>query len=202
MHTRRTHYTTCLCIILFVLAGGARCTAFGEDFPPAAPRRFTATAEYSTPGAGTRTIQIGIIIDHVIRPQEAEGFKKSLTQGGQRALKSAIRNRSDGRLIVGAVEYPLNIIAANPSGGGFRYAVVTVRPIKIHERDTGQPSLEYPFAVLVFEVDEDGRGEGELYKTAALRVDAGGQVEVEDFNGGSGRLRDIEPQDSDSRWGR
>ncbi len=159
-------------------------------------------AEFSEPGAGTREIQVGIVIDRVIPQAEAEKLKGMLAQGGQGALQSAIRNRVSGRLTLGIVNYPLNVITATPVGDGYRYAVVTVRPIKIHERDTGQPSLEYPFAVLVFEVDEDGRGEGELYKTAALRVDAGGQVEVEDFNGGSGRLRDIEPQDSDSRWGR
>ena len=59
---------------------------------------------------------------------------------------------------------------------------------------TPQPSLEYPFAVLVFEVDESGRGEGELYRTADLQVDGSGQVPVEDFNGEPGRLLDIEPQ--------
>ncbi len=151
-------------------------------------------AEFSEPGAGTREIQVGIVIDRVIPQSEAEKLKEMLAQGGQGALQSAIRNRVSGRLTLGIVNYPLNVITATPLGDGYRYAVVTVRPIKIHERDTGQASVEYPFAVLVFEVDRSGRGDGTLYRTAALHVDGSGQVDVEEFHGGSGRLTDIEPQ--------
>jgi hypothetical protein len=194
MKTRRNRSIIALCGVMLLVAGAGQCAALAADSQPAAPRRFTATAEVSSPGSGTRTIQVDIVVDHVISQQEAKGLTEFLDVGGQRALQSAIQNRVSGRLTLGIVKYPLNIITAAPSGDGFRYAVVTVRSIKIHERDTGQPSLDYPFSVLVFEVDESGRGEGELYRTAALRVDASGQVEVEDFNGEAGRLTDIEPQ--------
>jgi hypothetical protein len=180
--------------MLLLVSGAAARSATAGEAPSPSPRKFTAQAEFSEPGAGTRTIQVGIIINHLIHQQEAEDFKKTLEQGGQRALQSMIRSRAGGRLTLGAVDYPLNIIVAKPSGDGYRYVVVTVRPIRIHERDTGQESLEYPFAVLVFEVDEDGRGEGELYQTAALRVDGSGYVEVENYDGRAGRLTGIEPQ--------
>ncbi len=186
--------TSVVCGMLLLVSGAASRSATAAEAPPPSPRKFTAQAEFSEPGAGTRTIQVGIIINHLIHQQEAEDFKKTLEQGGQRALQSMIRSRAGGRLTLGAVDYPLNIVAAKPSGDGYRYVVVTVRPIRIHERDTGQESLEYPFAVLVFEVDEDGRGEGELYQTAALRVDRSGYVEVENYDGRAGRLTGIEPQ--------
>ena len=180
--------------LLLLVAGAVPRAAIAAEDPPAAPQSFTAMAEFSDPGAGTREIQVGIVIDRVIPQTEAEKLKGVLAQGGQGALQSAIQNRVSGRLILGVVKYPLNVITTTPSGDGYRYAVVTVRPIKIYERDTNQASVEYPFAVLVFEVDRSGRGDGTLYRTAALHVDASGQVEVEEFHGGSGRLTDIEPQ--------
>ncbi len=185
--------TSLLCGMLLIVCGAASRSAPAAEPPPPSPRKFTAQAEFSEPGAGTRTIQVGIIINHLTHQQEAENLKKALEQGGQRALQSMIRGRTGGRLTLGAVDYPLNIITAKPSGDGYRYAVVTVRPIRIHERDTEQESLEYPFAVLVFEVDGDGRGAGELYQTAALRVDGSGYVEVENYGGRAGRLTRNEP---------
>ncbi len=194
MKTRRKRSMTAMCGVLLCVASTTGSAAYGADSEPVAPRRFTATAEFSEPGSGTRTIQVGIVVDRVISEREAKGLIETLKVGGQGALRSAILNRASGRLTLGVVQYPLNIITAKPTANGIRYAIVTVRRIKIHERDTGQPSLEYPFAVAVFEVDKDGRGEGDLYRTAALRVDGSGQVEVEDFHGAPGRLRRIEPQ--------
>ena len=195
METRRKRFMVFLCGLLLLLAGSIQSTALGADPQPAAPRKFTARAEFSSPGSGTRTIQVGIVVDHVIHQEEVRDYAASLEQGGQRALLAAMRNRASGRLMLGVVPYTLNLITAKPSGDGFRYVVVTGRPIKIHERDTGQPSLEYPFAVLVFDVDESGRGEGELYQTAALRIDDYGKLEVENFHGKPGRLIDIRTQD-------
>jgi hypothetical protein len=177
-----------------LLVFGAVVRSVPADETPPAPRKFTAMAEFSEPGAGTRTIQVGIVINNLTHEQEIDNLKKTLEQGGQPALQSMIRNRAGGLLTLGAVKYRLNLVSAKPSGDGYRYIVVTVRPIKIHERDTEQESLDYPFAVLVFDVDEDGRGEGELYQTAALWVDGSGYVDVENYDGRTGRLTDIEPQ--------
>jgi hypothetical protein len=121
--------------MLLIVSGAASRSATAAEAPPPSPRKFTAQAEFSKPGVGIRTIQVGIIISHLTQQQEAESFKKTLEQ----------------------------------------------------------ESLEYPFAVLVFDVDGDGRGEGEHYQTAALSVDGSGYVEVKNYGGRAGRLTDIEP---------
>ncbi len=111
--------TSVACGMLLIVSAAAVRSELAAEAPPPSPRKFTATAEFSEPGAGTRTIQVGIVINHLIHQQEADNLKKTLEQ----------------------------------------------------------ESLEYPFAVLVFDVDGDGSG----------------YVEVENYGGRAGRLTGIEP---------
>ena len=152
--------------------------AIGQD---ASTGTFTATAEMTT-SQGTRTMPI----------EEAQPLRKALAEGGQQALLSAIRGGNRGRLNLGNLEYPLELVVTEPlSGGGTRYVVVTTRSLKIEEVNDSAPSLDYPFAVAVFEVPDFGSGEGKLYPRVALSINESGGVHVEHYDEQPGRLKEI-----------
>jgi hypothetical protein len=154
-------------------------------------RQFTATAEMTT-SQGTRTMPMTIIVARPLTVEEAQPLRKTLGEGGQQALLSAIRGGNRGRLNLGNLEYPLELVVTEPlSGGGTRYVVVTTRSLKIEEVNDSAPSLDYPFAVAVFEVPDFGSGEGKLYPRVALSINESGGVHVEHYDEQPGRLKDI-----------
>ena len=83
------------------------------------------------------------------------------------------------------------LVVVEPRGRGYRYLFLTPRRFQINEREFGEESLNYPFGIAVFEVDDFGRGEGTLHVAAALSIDADGRVEVSDYDGADGRIEQI-----------
>ena len=63
--------------------------------------------------------------------------------------------------------------------------------IDFDERELGKESLDYPFAIIEFEVDRFGRGEGSLHVAAAVSIDEYGHLEVEDYDGADGKITRI-----------
>jgi hypothetical protein len=156
-------------------------------------REFTADAVVNT-REGRSTMPVSFIANRFTSVEEAQDLAGVLEKGGQGALLSALRGRSDGELRLGALQMPIELVVAEESGSGYRYIFLTARRIRVAERQFGEESLNYPFGIAVFEVDDFGDGDGNLHVAAALRIDADGHIEVEDYDGVDGsieRLRQV-----------
>jgi hypothetical protein len=151
---------------------------------------FTATAKVETP-SGTRSMGLTVVVLRPMTLEEAQPLKKTLAEGGQQALFNAIRGGSRGHFRLGAVDYPIDLAIAEPSRDGYKYVVVTARPLKYEEVEQGSESIDHPFTVAVFEVRSFGPGEGQLYTKAALSIDEEGRVRVDQYGGNPGTLRDV-----------
>jgi hypothetical protein len=151
---------------------------------------FTATARVET-RSGTRSTACTIIVNRPIPYEEAAPLRKLLEEGGQQAVRTAILGGSRGQLSLGGITYPLDLVIFEPKGRGFRYVVVTSRPIRWEESELGEPSLDYPFTVLVFEEPQVGLGEGQICPRAALEIDEDGHVRAVAHEGRMGVLKEI-----------
>lgn len=151
---------------------------------------FTAMAEVDT-RQGTRSLGFDIVVSRPLSMAQALPFKASLEKGGQQALLAMLRQSASGSFSLGGLQYPINIIVAEPVSGGYGYVVVTARNFRYEETNQGQPSLDFPFAAAVFTVPEFGSGDGTIYPQAALSIGADGRVKVETFEGRTGRLKDL-----------
>jgi hypothetical protein len=151
---------------------------------------FDAVAEVTSP-EGTRSMPVTIEVRNPMTPEQAQGLRETLAQGGQQALANAIRGANRGSFMLGATSYPLDLVIAEPSGDDWKYAIVTVRNIKWHESEFGEESLDFPFTVAIFEAPEFGRGDGKIMPRAALSIGADGRVSVETFQGTEGRMKDV-----------
>jgi hypothetical protein len=167
---------------LFSVAGPLSATERG--------REFSAEGVGNFKGGGNR-INVTLIADRFTSVEEAQQLAGILEKGGQGSLAAALRGRSDGRIRFGALERWVALVVAEPEGRGYRYLFLTPRRFEIHEREFGEESLNYPFGIAEFVVDGFGRGEGSLHVAAALRIDADGHIEVEDYDGEDGRLERI-----------
>ena len=153
-------------------------------------REFTATAVVEG-SQGTRRMLVTLVANRFTSVEQAQHLADILEQGGQGALLSALTGRTDGQLRLGALQMPVALVVAEPLRKGYRYLFLTPRRIKVEETTFGEDSLDYPFGIAVFEVDGFGRGEGRLHVAAALRIDADGHIEVEDYDGADGRFEDL-----------
>jgi len=151
---------------------------------------FTAMAQVDTP-SGWRSMGVQGAIQRPITVQEAEPLKKLLAEGGQQALLNAIKGGNRGYFRLGAVDYPIDLVVAKETRDGFKYVVVTARSLQYEEVQEGRASLEHPFTVAIFDVPEFGSGSGELYTKAALSVEADGWVNVVQYGGRPGTLKDV-----------
>jgi hypothetical protein len=153
-------------------------------------REFSAEAVGDFRGGGNR-INVTFVADRFTSVEEAQQLAGVLEKGGQGSLLSMLRGRSDGRIRFGALERTVALVVAEPQGRGYRYLFLTPRQFEIQEKQFGEESLDYPFGIAEFVVDGFGRGEGTLHVSAALRIDADGHIEIEDYDGFDGRIQRI-----------
>lgn len=180
----RRNLTISILVAVFVLVFRAQAA----DEP--AVGTFDAVAEVTSP-EGTRSLPITISVTTPFTIQDAAFFRETLDQGGQQALLNAIRYSYTGRLLLGTIEYPINIIVAERIEEGWRYTIVTARNVSWQEYQLKEPSLDFPFTAAQFEIEDDRHGEGKIAPRAALSIGEDGEVTIETFEGTIGKLKEI-----------
>jgi len=158
--------------------------------PVPAGGEFSATATMRT-RQGTRSMGFDVVVTNPMSIGEAQPFKRVLAEGGQQALVNAIRGAGRGRIRLGGLEYPVDLVVGERVRDGERYTVVTARTLKFVEVQEGRASINHPFTIIVFVAPSFGRGEGQIYTQAALSVDAEGHVQADQYDGQPGTLRNV-----------
>jgi hypothetical protein len=172
-------------LVLFVLP----LLALAQDKKPMG--EYSATASIGTP-SGTRSMAFDVVVMNPRTLAEIIPLKKVLEDGGQQALVNAIRGSGQGQIKLGALVYPVDLVMAEKIEDGWRYLVVTARPIKYTEsEEDGGASLNYPFAVFAFDWTDFGSNDGTIYTKASLSIDPDGHIQVTQYDGDPGTLSDI-----------
>ena len=166
----------------------AMCCFFALPLSAYEPgREFSAEAVVNS-RVGRNRMQVSFIVNRYSSVEELQNLAEVLENSGQSGLLSALRGRTDGRLRMGVIDLPIALVVVEEQGRNYRYLFLTPRRIRVDEEMLGEDSLDYPFGIAVFEVDRFGRGEGRLHVAAALRIDADGHVEIDDFDGVDGTI--------------
>jgi hypothetical protein len=176
-------------VFLFLTAATLR----GAD----ARGEWSATASITT-RQGSRSMPVRIVVTNPLSPQQAMPLKDVLEHGGQQALLNAIRGGGRGTLRLGGMEYPLDLVVAQPTEDGFRYVIVTARQIKYEE--TVDPShagsLDYPFGILVFDSPGIHTSTGMVFTRGALSISDEGRPQASQYDGEPGTLKDVKRVDT------
>ncbi len=155
-----------------------------------AEAEYSATASIGT-ASGTRSMAFNVVVSSPRSLGEIVPLKKVL-EDGQQALANAIRGSGQGQIKLGALVYPIDLVMAEKIEDGWRYLVVTTRPIKNTEtEEDGGASLQYPFAVFAWDWTDFGSSDGTIYTRASLSIDPDGHVQVTQYDGDPGTLKDI-----------
>ena len=175
--------------LLFASGVAFSAPLVGQNTSPT-QKEFSATAEVTT-SQGTRSMPVTLIVARPLSAEQARPLKKVLEAGGQQALMASIRGANRGRLNLGGIEAPLDLVIAEPAAGATQYVVVTTRNLKFEEINENRETLDYPFAMIVFSVPDFGSGEGQLYLHCSLSINENGRVRVEHYEDQPGKLKDI-----------
>jgi len=174
--------------VVLTLIGASLVASLAADDKPQAT--FDAVAEVKS-SQGTRSMPVSITVNRPMSLDEADFYRHALRDGGQEALISAIRGSDRGRLMLGAMEFPLDVVVAERVGDGWKYTIVTTRWMRFDEAQSSEASRDYPFSVAIFEVPDSRRGEGTLTPRAALSITDDGRINVKSYEGATGRLKDM-----------
>ncbi len=144
--------------------------------------RFRGTIANTT-GIGPGVVQFMIQVERYTSDEEADRFFELLTREGPEGLEREMQIHERARFrLDGQLGHSLGLARSNDIGDGVRIVrFVAARPISIFEQVDASRSLDYPFTVIVFRLDETGRGAGIFLPAAKLRIGDDDQLEVEAF---------------------
>lgn len=160
-------------ITALLLAGSLAAEGFKE--------RFTASLIRPYGPSRTRTTFLTVGIDAVTSDAEVETLRKLMATEGFPAVKKRLEDAEMGALFTtGSLAVPLCFVRveAKPEGGGRRIIGLAARRIAFFETWHQTRSLEYPWSVVILDVDAKGKGQGQLMEAAKIEVGETGRVEV------------------------
>lgn len=177
MHTRRS----LLAVGAALLALAARpSAAAGPASEPQGPEQFAGVLANIVNGG---TISIVVHIDSYSPVGDIRALNLLLKDKGQDAVEAALfRMKGRGWIRIGSsLGYEVPIIRSLPTPTGRRIVVIADRPIQFWDQWRGTRSLQYPFGMIVLDIDHGGRGEGRLIAAMRAKFDNEGKVELESF---------------------
>jgi hypothetical protein len=170
-----------LAVSAALLALAAHPSAAAEPAAePQGPEQFAGVLANIMNG---RTVPIVVHIDSYSPAGDVRALALLLKDKGQDAVENALfRMKGRGWIRIGSsLGYEVPIIRSLPTPTGRRIVVIADRPIQFWEQWRGTRSLQYPFGMVVLDLDRTGHGEGRLIAAMRAKFDNEGKVELESF---------------------
>jgi hypothetical protein len=132
--------------------------------------------------AGSEPVMIHI--DHYTEDAEVQRLQGILQQKGPNALRDALWDQEAGYLrIGGSLGYPIAAARSHPApDGGTIIRLMIDRPIAQYEVINNLRTVDYPFAFVEIKLDRNGRGDGQFYQAAKVRMTGNDRLEVENYS--------------------
>lgn len=108
----------------------------------------------------------------------------TLKRKGQNGLLSAIGDQKDkGRISpTGSVGTGVRVVRIRPlPNGGQHIVLVTDRPLSFGEVYNNTRSRDYPFTIVVLNVDQNGKGTGSLAPLCEITFNKKNEIQIENF---------------------
>ena len=148
------------------------------------PLRFSGTAFGQAGVAAGKSFGFTVLITDWTTDQQVKDFTDTLRENGQDALVKALDKTKDvGRVSpTGFVGNSFRFARATPAqGGGMRIVMVTDRPMSLWEKYNSGRTTQYPFGIIVLNVDSAGKGTGTLAPICRAKFNKKGELEIEHY---------------------
>ena len=171
-----------LLILALVLTALAPIAMAQTEQPP--QQQFQATVYPQAGIFAGRMTELNIYIDGYTPDDEAAQLRELLKTKGPDALLSTIEKlKGKGRVaVVGTTGWSVPVIRQHPAAnGGRRLVFFGNRPMSFFEVAEQPITTQYPFGLMILDVDAQGKGDGLLYPVCKVKFNKQGELEVENF---------------------
>jgi len=158
------------------------------------PLQFAGTAFGQAGAAAGKSFGFTVYITEWTTDQQVKGFTDALRENGPDALVKAFGKTKDvGRVSpTGFVGNSFRFARATPTQGGGRHIVmVTDRPMRFWEVYNSGRSTQYPFGIIVLNVDKTGKGTGSLAPICKIKFNKKNELEIENYGQKPLRLANV-----------
>jgi len=158
---------------------------------------YNATASLKTEAGATMTAPVVLTIDRWTTDEDRDKVVLALKGGGTPAVQNLLASMPDtGSLRLGKIKTPVRFARSLPGAGGKVVTLVTAQPVFfVGAGLPGSKPVEkagYNVAVVIFQVDADGKGDaGDLAPAAKVKLDDKSGFVVEDYGAEAVRLNGI-----------
>jgi len=183
-----------MCAVASLMAQDA-----GTDSRFALPLQFAGTAFGQAGVAAGKSFSFTVYITDWTTDQQVRDFTDTLREKGPDALVKAFDKTNDvGRVSpTGFVGNSFRFARATPTHGGGRHIVmVTARPMRFWELYNGGRSTQYPFGIIVLNVDSQGKGTGTLAPICKVKFNKKNELEIENYGQKPLRLANVRMEKS------
>jgi hypothetical protein len=158
------------------------------------PAQYAATAFGQAGTAAGKSFGLNIYIDGVTGDGDRDELLGLLKSKGQDALVSKMQGMPDlGRVApTGTVGVGMRVVRIRKNNlGGLHIVMATDRPISFGELYNATRSTQYPIALLVMDVDNDGKGSGTFAPLCKVKFDKKGDLVIEHYGQKPFRLANV-----------
>lgn len=128
------------------------------------------------------TLSMKMYISSYTSDEELVQLATLLKEKGPDALLKAIGKIDRGRMApTGRIGSDVGLIRSRPTETGQRITMVMERPQAFAEMWSNSRSTDYPFGILVMDLDKDGKGQGTLMVAAKIEVTDQNVIEIENY---------------------
>jgi len=150
-----------------------------------AETQFTGTL-VAPAGTAVRSGSASVVIhiDHYTEDAQVQRLQGILQSKGSNALRDALWDQEAGYIrIGGSLGYPIAAARSHQTpDGGTIVRLMIDRPIAQYEVINNLRTVDYPFAFIEIKLDRTGKGDGELYQAARVRLTGNDTVNVENYS--------------------
>jgi len=185
-------------LTMLVIPLCAASTLIAQDANPdtrhALPLQFSGTAFGQAGSAAGKSFGFTVFITDWTTEQQVKDFLDTLRKNGPDALVKAFDKTKDvGRVSpTGFVGNSFRFARATlTQGGGMHLVMVTDRPMTFWERYNSGRSTQYPFGIIVLDVDSTGKGTGTLAPICKVKFNKKNELEIAHYGQKPLRLANV-----------
>jgi len=182
-----------LAAVAFHAAGMAQTPAsLNEQF--GLPAQYSATAFGQAGVAAGKSFGLTLYVTDLTDDNQAQQLAATLQQKGPDGLVKAFGDLKDkGRVSpTGSVGTGVRFVRIRATkDGGQHIVLVTDRPISFPELYNSTRSTQYPFGIVVIDVDKDGKGTGKFAPVCKIKFNKKNELEIENYGQKPFRLANV-----------
>jgi hypothetical protein len=183
-----------LVLMCAVLSAGAAQDSQKSDSKPTLPAKYEATAIDPKGTMGTKAFSLTMYVNALSSDGEIRELSGILKEKGQDGLVKAMQNIKDqGRLnSTEDTGFGMRVVTMLPKKQGGQHVVfVTDRPINFKDVVGSSRSRDFPFGIVVLDVDENGKGTGVFAPACSLKFNEKNELEMERYGTQPYRLENV-----------